>query len=139
MKVEHTWHEGIRACKVLRQSKAAKVQQLHAAQQQQRNESSNKARIINSILVVMVTPTPIIPPTNRSVSTPLKRTMDHRDIRRIAEPYRMSVHSSLTSAIRTTRSSPASSSVSISAQSLVKSLTIIDYTNLLFVIICRYH
>ena len=52
-KLDHTWYEGIRACKTWSQSKAAQGHQLHAAQQKNTDFSSNHADIVNSRSVIM--------------------------------------------------------------------------------------
>ena len=85
-KVQHTWHEGIRACKAWRQSKAAMGQQLRAARQKQHNESFNDTRMsINFMPVIAFTPDntptqmrvtkPISVSTNKSFNTSTTTTI----------------------------------------------------------------
>ena len=68
-RLQHTWYEGIKACKARRQSRIAIGQRGHAAAQQKSNHSSNDADMVNSKAVITAATTFTLTSVNTSTPT----------------------------------------------------------------------
>ena len=73
-KLDHTWYEGIKACRVRLQSKTAVGQHLHAAQQKSNRHYVNGTNMVSSKPFITAGTTFTLPSVNTPTPTPTSVT-----------------------------------------------------------------
>merc|ERR1712032_1285595 len=129
-KLEHTWHEGIQACKARSQFKAVIAQELNGAPQKD-TDSSQGAGNTNYKVVIAATK----PPINNSTTT-LDTTsiITSPDTVSITMSARALVTNTVTNTLITS-STQTSASTSITTQGCVNLLKIVVHIDLLFIVV----
>ena len=136
-KLQHTWYEGIQACKARSQSKTVVSQQLNGAKQKD-IDSSQGVDMANYKEVIAATKTSVFTSVNTSTAisdtTSIVTSGYTTDNVSITTPDHMLMTNNFTDTFMTS-STHASASTSITTQGLLNLLKIIIHINLWFIII----